>query len=570
MITVHPLVRNFLPKELVLKTWADLAPYAADILKRDPQSTLEFKKWLDDRNEIVAALHESYVLRYTNMTCHTDNKEYSQAFVDYLDLIDPESQKFTNDFQKKLLQNPLSEKFDELGYRVWLRGLKSDAALFREKNIPLSTEQAKLAKEYGEIRAAMTVTLDGEEMTLQKAADRNFWTDRAKREEAWLAANERRYQDADKTDQIFDQMVALRHQTALNADHANYRDYAFQSLNRFDYGPKECLVFHEAVAAHIVPLVDKMQLRRKKDLSLDVLRPWDGAVDVKGRAPLKAFETPQELMTRSCAALDSADPFFGDTLRLMDKAGRIDLFTRANKQPGGYMMSLPETRIPFIFANATHKVDDMVTLIHEVGHAVHCTLSDDIKTVDYCSMPSEGAELASMSMELLTMDAWHNFFPNEEECNRAKYEHLERIITYLPWMARVDAFQHEIYLAPTLTPLQRHELWSKLHTRFASKVTDWSGLEKHRDRSWHNQLHIFEVPFYYIEYAIAQLGALQVWRNYKQDKKQAIAQYKAALALGYTKTLPEIYKTAGIAFDFSSNTLRELVAFVQKEMEALQ
>lgn len=570
MITVQPLVRTFLPKDLAVKTWADIKPYADNILARHPMTHEEFHKWLDDRNEIVTVLSEQYEARYNRMACNTASEEYKKDFNDYLDLIDPESQKFNNDFQKKLLATPLAEGFDEPGYTVWLRALKSDAALFRDVNVPLSTEAAKLGKEYGEIRAAMTILLDGEEMTLQKAADRNFWTDRAKREEAWRAAAERRYKDADATDRIFDSLVALRHKMALNADHANFRDYAFQSLNRFDYGPKECFEFHDSIATHIVPLVEKEHIKRKAALGLDVLRPWDGAVDVKGRPPLKAFETPEELMSRSCAALDAVDRDFGDTLRLMDKAGRIDLFTRPNKQPGGYMMGMAETRIPFIFANATHKVRDMVTLIHEVGHAVHGVLSDFIRRTDYRAVPSEGAELASMSMELLTMDAWHHFFPKEEDCRRAKYEHLESIIGFFPWMARVDAFQHEVYLNPALTPQQRRELWAKLHMRFTTNVVDWSGLEQHRDTGWHNQLHIFELPFYYIEYGIAQLGALQVWRNYKQDKKQAVAQYKAALALGYTKTLPEIYEAAGIKFDFSSVTLRELVAFVECEMKGLE
>ncbi len=569
MLTVQPLVRRFLPKDLKVVTWKDLAPYTDAILQRDPQSHEEYHRWLDDMNEITALLHEEYVWRYTRMTCNTADTDAAQAFEEYLDKIDPEYQKFVNTFQQKLLGTALAEVFDEPGYTIWLRGLKSDAALFREENIPLSTEQAKLAKEYGELRAAMTVVLDGEEMTLQKAADRQFWTDRTKREEAWRAASERRYRDAPRTDEIFDQLVRLRDRTATNAGHANYRDYAFQSLKRFDYGSQECLQFHDSIAAHIVPLVEKMQIKQKKALGIDTYRPWDGAVDAKGRPPLKAFETPEELMTRTLRVLEAVDSDFSDTLRLMDKAGRMDLFTRPHKQPGGYMMSLPETRIPFIFANATHKVDDMVTLVHEIGHAVHGTLSDAIRRVDYQGVPSEGAELASMSMELLTMDQWHHFFPKEEDCRRAKIEHLERIIGFFPWMARVDAFQHQVYLNPALTPHQRRDLWVKLHTRFTTNIVDWSGLEPYRDTAWHNQLHIFEVPFYYIEYGIAQLGALQVWRNYKQDPKQAIAQYKAALALGYTRTLPEIYETAGIRFDFSSETLRELIAFVEEEMKGL-
>ncbi|MDB5477559.1 MAG: oligoendopeptidase, partial [Alphaproteobacteria bacterium] len=450
-----------------------------------------------------------------------------------------------------------------------LRNLKTQIDLFRPENIPLDTQQEQLGAEYMKIRGAMTVTLDGEEMTLQKASDRLYWLDRAKREEAWLASQERQHQDHARLDDIFSQLVGIRKEIAANAGFDNYRDFKFKSLGRYDYTPEDCYTFHEAIEQAIVPLVAELQKEQAAGLGLEKLRPWDGAVDPKGRPPLKAFNDTDDLVQKSLQVFTNLDPLFHDTVKLLRDKGQLDLESRMNKAPGGYMSPLSESKIPFIFANATEKVGDLVTLIHEVGHAVHSVQTRDLRLLAYGSNPSETAELASMSMELLTMDQWDVFFPIEEECRRAKRDHLEKIIGFFPWMAMVDAFQHEIYLKPDLTIQDRHKIWAWTQQRFTTGLVDWSGFADWHETQWHKQLHIFEVPFYYIEYGIAQLGALQVWRNYKQDKKQAVEQYKNALALGYTESIPEIYETAGIRFDFSAGMLKELMAFVQDELKAL-
>jgi oligoendopeptidase F len=469
---------------------------------------------------------------------------------------------------RKIAGSVFALEVPETGFALALKGIQTQVNIFRPENIPLTVQDEELISEAGKIRGAMTVTLDGEEMTLQKAGDRLFWTDRAKREEAWTAVRTRHYQDVEKLDTIFDSMVKLRTQKAKNANFDNYRDYAFTALRRYDYMPENCYIFHEAIEKAILPLVVDTLKQRSKEMHLDVLRPWDTVADPQGRPPLKAFKTTDELTEKTITMMDKVDRLFGDTVRLMHDRGHLDLASRPHKRPGGYMMPMPVSKIPFIFANATEKVDDLTTMIHEAGHAVHEIQMRNLRLMAYTNYPSEVAELGSMTMELVTLDEWSTFFSNEDELRRAKWEHLEGIIAMFPWLAMVDAFQHEVYLQPTITPDQRHDIWSNLTTRFDTGV-DWSGFEGWRRTNWHRQGHIFENPFYYIEYGIAQLGALQIWRNFKQDKKQALEQYKNALALGYTKSIPEVYEAAGVKFDFSVVMIKDLMDFVQKEMAKL-
>jgi oligoendopeptidase F len=569
MLNVQPITRKFIPENVQINTWDDLQPFAKDLETREINTLADYQRFLEDQDEFGRILSEDFAWRYIKMTCNTADKKIEEAYHYAIEHIGPKASELDDVINRKMAESPFAKEVKDIGFSLALKGIQSAIELFRPENIPLYTQAEQLSAEAVKLKGAMTVTLDGEEMTLQKAGDRLFWTDRAKREESWKATSGRRYQDVEKLDEVFAGLVKTRTQIAANAGFDNYRDYAFKSLKRYDYTAEDCLVFHDAIEKAVMPLVLEMQKDQAKGLGLEKLRPWDGAVDPQGRPPLKAFKSEADLVEKSLKLFKDLDPIFHDTVQLMKERNQLDLGSRLNKAPGGYMYPLYASKVPFIFANATEKVDDLVTLIHEVGHAVHEILKRDLTLSMYGSYPSEVAELASMSMELLTMDQWDIFFEDPEECKRAKRDHLEKIIGFFPWMAQVDAFQHEVYLKPDLNTQDRHKIWSWIQTRFTTGMVDWTGFADWHETLWHRQGHIFENPFYYIEYGIAQLGALQVWRNFKQDKQKALEQYKAALALGYTKSIPEIYETAGIKFDFSAEMLKELMAFVQEELNKL-
>ncbi|MFZ6013321.1 MAG: M3 family metallopeptidase, partial [Bacteroidota bacterium] len=308
---------------------------------------------------------------------------------------------------------------------------------------------------------------------------------------------------------------------------------------------------------------------RKARLKVDVLRPWDKSVDPEGREALKPFTTGAELTEKTIKVFKNLDSYLGQCLWVMRAMGHLDLESRIGKAPGGYNYPLAEIGVPFIFMNATSTLRDMVTIMHEGGHAVHNFLTRDLELNDFKSTPSEVAELASMSMELISMDHWNEFFGNENDLNRAKREHLESLIETLPWVATIDKFQHWIYENPDHSPDDRRKQWNKIFDQFADSVTDWSELEAVKNYLWQKQLHLYEVPFYYIEYGMAQLGAIAVWRNYRKDPKRGLQGYQNALKLGYMKTIPEIYAAADIKFDFSREYIHELVSFVRKELAAV-
>jgi oligoendopeptidase F len=340
----------------------------------------------------------------------------------------------------------------------------------------------------------------------------------------------------------------------------------FKSLGRFDYTPQDCFNFHDAIAEEVVPMVNVLSKERKEALRVPSLRPWDKAVDPEGREALKPFTNGKELAEKTIEVFHKLDPYLGQCLSIMKEMGHLDLESRKGKAPGGYNYPLAEIGVPFIFMNATSTLRDMVTIMHEGGHAIHNFLTRNLELNDFKSTPSEVAELASMSMELISMDHWNIFFEDENELKRAKREHLEDIIETLPWVATIDKFQHWIYENPQHSFEDRKQAWNKIFDEFADTITDWSGLQEAKDYLWQKQLHLYEVPFYYIEYGMAQLGAIAVWRNFRNDPAKGLQGYQNALKLGYLKSIPEIYKAADIKFDFSRAYIKELMDFVRTEL----
>ncbi|KAA9327208.1 M3 family oligoendopeptidase [Hymenobacter busanensis] len=561
--------RRYLPESFVVTDWAAIEPYFIELRDRAINSAEELESWLLDRSELESVLSEDLAWRYIRMTCDTQDEERSTAFQYFVSEIEPNAAPYDHALNEKLVQSPYAAGLDPERYRIFLRSVRRALEIYRAENIPLKTDISTKQQQYAAAVGAMTVTLDGEEMTLQRASDRLKDTDRAKREEAWRAVQERRAQDVQPLDALFAELVQLRHQMALNADFPNFRDYMFAALGRFDYTPQDCFDFHQAIHETVVPLIDELDRHRRRDLGLSDLRPWDLDVDVSGKAPLRPFGTGQELLEKTITVFQRLDPFLGDCLTTMRDMGHLDLESRKGKAPGGYNYPLDETGVPFIFMNATSSLRDVITMLHEGGHAVHSFLTRRLPMGADKHPPSEVAELASMSMELISMDHWDVFFQDADELRRAKQTHLESVLETFPWVATIDKFQHWVYENPTHTSAERQARWVEVFDEFNQRTVNWQGLENYKPWLWQKQLHLYEVPFYYIEYAMAQLGAIAVWRNFRHDPKAGLEAYKRALALGYTASIGEIYEAAGIRFDFSTEYLRSLADFVREEMAQL-
>ncbi len=563
--------RTFLSEGLVIDTWETIKAYFIDLSERDIQSAADLEKWLQDRSELDAVLEEDAAWRYIRMTIDTRDEALSDAYTFFVTKIQPELAPFDDLLNRKLVECPFTAALkSDPAYAIYFKSVETALEIFREENIALDAELNEKSQLFGSISAAQSIDYEGTQITMQKAAALLKETDESLRKSVFEKMAHRRREDTQKLHDLFSELVEKRHQLSVNAGFKNFRDYKFKALNRFDYTKEDCFDFHQSVKALIVPIVREIQAERLSKLGKTAFKPWDTEVDPEGKSPLKPFETGDEMLIGTIKMFHQIDAYFGECLEKMDEMGHLDLDSKAGKAPGGYNYPLYEIGVPFIFMNAVGAQRDLVTMVHEGGHAVHSFLSRDLALTGFKNLPSEVAELASMSMELLTMHLWSAFYTSDEQLNRAKKEQLETVLKILPWIAQVDEFQHWVYENPGHQISDRDRQWLKLCTEYGTGLTDWTGFEDQLATSWQRQMHLFEVPFYYIEYGIAQLGALGVWKNSLSDFGKAIEQYKAALALGYTRSIPEIYKTAGIKFDFTSDYLKELAQFVRDELQKLK
>jgi len=569
--------RKFVPTDIDLGDWPQIAPLFDQMEQRARQidSAAGLESWLLDWSELSAALDEEGSRRSIAMTCHTDDAGAEKAHLHFVENVEPQLKPRQFALEKIYVTHLLREELLQLGdvgvagtrYEVFDRDVKNHVELFRPESVPLETEDAKLSQQYQKLSGSLTVNFRGEEKTLVQMARYLEEPDRALREEAWKLVANRRLAEADKFDDIFDEQIKLRGQIAKNAGFDNYRDYAFRRMGRFDYTPDDCTQFHNAVAHDIVPLVRELQEHRRKQLGLDKLRPWDLSVDPLNRPPLRPFTQVSEMVSRTQKIFDSLDGELAKGFKQMDDLKLLDLDNRKGKAPGGYQSTLAESRLPFIFMNAIGLQRDVETILHEAGHAFHALATREEDLYFYRNAPIEFCEVASMSMELLGNEFIGEFY-KPLEADRARRVHLEGIVGVFPWIATVDAFQHWIYTHPGHTREERRKAWLALMDRFGGDV-DWSGYESARANLWHRQLHIFLYPFYYIEYGIAQLGALQVWANSKRDKAKALNDYKKSLALGGSRPLPELFAAAGCDFEFSEKTIRPLANVLRQQLGKL-
>ncbi|MFA4866631.1 MAG: M3 family oligoendopeptidase [Pedobacter sp.] len=567
-LSIPKKIRNYIPQDLQIE-WKNLEPLFNELLERPINDVIELEQWLKDKSELEAALEEDFAWRYIRMSCDTANEELVKNFQYFATEIEPKISPVANLLNQKFNNSPFIEELDHDKYFVYIRAIRKALEIYREENVELLTQLQVSQQKYQGITGAMTVTINGQEYTLEQAANFIKDTDRSVRQQAWETVQQRRIVDKDDLNMLFDELIGMRHQVALNAGFENYRDYMFQALGRFDYTPKECYEFHEAIEKKIVPILKEQAEKRAELLNIEVLKPWDMDVSTTGKAALKPFKNGEELIDKTIACFNAIDPKLGQMLLIMKANQLFDVESRKGKAPGGYNYPLAETGAPFIFMNSANSFRDLTTMVHEGGHAIHTFLTANLELNDFKHCPSEVAELASMSMELISMDNWDIYFDNEEDLIRAKKEQLADVLKTLPWVAVIDQFQHWIYTNPGHNATDREEAFKQIYTRFGSGFANWDDLEKEFGNIWQKQLHLFEVPFYYIEYAIAQLGAIAIWKNYKENPQKALQQYLDALALGYTKPINEIYETAGIKFDFSLDYIDQLASFVKEELEKL-
>jgi oligoendopeptidase F len=550
--------------------WSQIEPFAKDLEAREINDG-NVIAWLTDWSHLGQLLGETYSRLYVATTVNTEDEEAQKRFFSYIENIAPPARSANNRLNQKLLASGLQPA----GYDIHLRNMRVDAELFREENLALYTQEEKLGTEFDKVIGAQTIMWDGAELTLPQTKPLMLLTDRAKREAAWRAASARQLQDKDTLNGLWEQFLQLRTQVASNADQVDFRAFQWRNFHRFDYLPEDCTAFHNAIEQVVVPAAKRIYEKRRKRLGVDSLRPWDLDVDPLSREPLKPFDAKDidSLNNKTLAMFRKVDPQLGSYYKTMMDEGLLDLENHKGKAPGGYCITFPHSKRPFIFMNAVGIHNDVQTLLHEGGHAFHAFEASKLPDYQDGDIPIEFCEVASMSMELIAapyLSEREGGFYSDDDAARARVEHLEGMILFWPYMAVVDAFQQWVYTNPeeAKNTANCDAKWATLWDRFMQGI-DYSGLEDAKVDGWHRKLHIFQIPFYYVEYGMAQLGAAQVWRNSLKDQAGAVASYLRGLALGGTVTLPKLFETAGAKFAWDAATLGEAVSLIEATCEQL-
>jgi len=564
---------GFITEDFDAAQWANIEPYADDLLNRELNCSGCLETLIKDSSTLAEHVSEAGTLLSIAMTCDTESEAKRHAYLDFIENVQPRLSEFADAFNRRLAEHPAVGDLPPR-YDLMIKCIRTDIAIFREENIPLQVEEAKLETEHSTITGAMTVEFEDEEKTLPQMAIYLESTDRSLREAAWRAVMERMRRDTERLSEIYDEQIRIRHRIAVNAGFDDYCSYIFEAKHRYDYSVDDCLEFHDSIERVCVPMMHEIQEYRRGALGVVTLRPWDvseksgGGVDVHGRPPLRPFEDVRRLITGCSSVFHRMSPELGDMFDMLREKNSLDLESRKGKAPGGYQANLEKTRIPFIFMNAAGTHDNLSTMLHEAGHAFHSCYSSDLDLIGERNPPLEFAEVASMSMELMSQPDWGEFY-SDEDARRAKLDDLEKIVCFLPWMATIDAFQHWVYANPEHTRQDRSEHWLELRRRFGPR-TDWSGFEELKETYWQSQLHLFQVPFYYIEYGIAQLGALQLWQHHRRDAADGLARYARALRLGNTKPLPELFGAAGLDLGFDEEHVASLIGELSEAMAEIR
>ncbi|MFE7376570.1 M3 family oligoendopeptidase [Bacillus cereus] len=540
------------------------------LLNKVISSKLDLENWLKEQSKVILEIEEQLRSHYIAFQCNTDNKEIKDTFEYDQQFVRPLLKRYQNSFDNKYLESPFRMELDPKTYSLLDKKIKNAQTLFCEKNIDLEVNEDKLVTEYFEITGGLTVVWDGEEKTITELQSYLQDPNRDIRRKARTLISEKFLSVEDKLQNILNELIVIRHEKAKNIQLDNYRDYMFKKYERFDYTAKDCYELAESIRKYVVPLKNKILLEKKEKLQVVTLHLWDVSAVTPDQKVLKPIANENDLIEKSTHIFNKLDVEFSALLNRMHKHDCLDLISRKGKAAGGFCEYLPASQLSFIFMNLNYTQNDIITFIHEMGHSIHNELIKPLELRQYIEIPAETAELASMTMELFSLNYWDTFYTDKKDLKQAKINFFKDVISYLPVMLIVDQFQHWLYENPNHTSEERNEQYLQLQKTYGSSVIHIDGYENWIATSWLPVLHIFEVPFYYIEYAIAQLGALQMYKQYKEEPKQALENYKKALSLGSSQSIKEVYDAAGIRFDFSGETIKELMLFVEKELELLE
>ncbi|EJS76520.1 M3 family oligoendopeptidase [Bacillus cereus] len=548
----------------------ELEKALSTLLNKVISSKQDLENWLKEQSTLIWEIEEQLRSHYIAFQCNTDNIEIKDTFEHDQQFVKPLLKRYQNSFDNKYLESPFRMELDPKAYSLLDKKIKNAQTLFCEKNIDLEVNEDKLVTAYFEITGSLTALWDGEEKTTTELQSYLQDPNRDIRKKAKTIISEKFLSVEKELQSILNRLIEIRHQKAKNIQLANYRDYMFKKYERFDYTAEDCYELAESIRKYVVPLKDKILQEKKVKLQVDTLHPWDVAAVAPDQKVLKPITNENDLIEKSTRIFNKLDIEFTTLLNRMHEHDCLDLISRKGKAAGGFCEYLPASQLSFIFMNLNYTQDDSITFIHEMGHSIHNECVKPLELRQYIEIPAETAELASMTMELFSIDYWDTFYTDKKDLKQAKINYFKDVISYLPAMLIVDQFQHWLYENPSHTSEERNEKYLQLQKTYQSSVIHIDGYESWIATSWLPVLHIFEVPFYYIEYAIAQLGALQMYKQYKEDPKQALENYKKALSLGSSKSIKEVYETAGIRFDFSGETIKELMAFVEVELDLLE
>tara|TARA_Y100001970_G_scaffold212394_1_gene259399 strand:- start:12279 stop:13985 length:1707 start_codon:yes stop_codon:yes gene_type:complete len=566
------MASGFVPDDFDATIWENIKPLADNLMERELNCSSCIEGLISDSSELAEHISETGALLYIGMTCDTESEEKRESFLDFMSNIRPKLSEFSDALNRRIVNH---SSVDDLPsrYDLMLRGMRTDVEIFRKENIPLGVRQTELVTEAQTINGAMTVEFEGEERTFPQMSKYLESNDRSLRQAAWMSMSARRMEDSERLSEIFDELISIRHQMATNAGFESYTQYMFRAMHRFDYTIEDCLEFHESVESVCMPILKRINKDRRDGLGIGELSPWDvnekggSGPDIHGRDPLRPFETVDEMVEKLSEMFHEISSDLGGKFDKLVEMDTLDLDTRKGKAPGGYQYYLEKSRVPFIFMNAAGLQGDLETMIHEAGHAFHSLYCGHLELIDERDYPIEFAEVASMSMELLTQPWWDKFYESEE-ADRARRAHLEGVAFLLPWIATIDSFQHWIYSNPGHSREERSEVWLSIRDKFGSEM-DWTGHTDFRELSWQQQGHLFGVPFYYIEYGIAQLGSLQLWKTQMSDPQKALDDYANAMSLGNTRTLPELFSAADLELGFDEGHFMSLLETVETALSEL-
>ena len=560
------------PEELLAWNWDQVQPHYLDLESR-PLADAYVAEWLTDWTHLAEKVEEMYQRLYVATTVNTADKDAETRMNGFLDNIYPRSLAAEQVLKEKFL----SSKLEPQGFEIPLRNMRAEADLFREANLSLLSEEKKLTMEFDRIYGGQTVTWEGQEVTLTRLAMNFQQPNREKREKAWNLKAGRQLADRESINDLWQKFMHVRARIAGNNGMPSFREYAWVNKLRFDYTPEDCKSFAQAIEQVVVPAATRVYEKRKKVLGLDTLRPWD-LVDGWYSRPspsasspvLKPFTTMDELKQKTAAIFHKVDPVLGGYFDQTLAGGLADLDNRKNKAPGAYCTSFTSIRRPFIFVNAVGVHNDVMTTLHEAGHSFHVFETAGLPYIHQLNVPMEFAEVASMGMELLGSPYLTEFY-SEADMAHARIEHLEGMLLFWPFMAVVDSFQQWVYENPKdgTDPRLCDAQWAELWDRFIPAV-DYTGFEEVKATGWHRKLHIHEIPFYYVEYGLAQLGAVQIFGNARRDQAGAVAAYRKALSLGGTVTLPELFATAQAKFAFDVPILEKAVGIMEEAIAEME